>query len=577
MRMRVRLPIPRLGWTLKRKLQIGGVSMLLVTLGFGAHAMRSATELAELNRQTYDNALMSAQFSQSARVWYLTLEGAHRQAVTARSVAELEAHAKVATEAATALTEDLEVVRQRALNPRSAELVTEVGRLLDGWAPARQASLDKARQQLEAATAAGGQSPQTVPIEVPAIAGKLDTLSDLAAETGFKLRERATLAATWTLRIGYGALGASVLVITLVCVGLYRSVIPPLRRFGQCLDALASGDLTQEAPVTGRDEVSTMARRYNSGVRNLRETLRAARSAADTVAEAARESSGGAHEMARQAQRQAASLEETAATLEELTATVKQNADGLDQASRLAGGSRDIADTAGHVVTEAVAAMGEINQASRKIADIITTIDEIAFQTNLLALNAAVEAARAGEQGRGFAVVAAEVRNLAQRSATAAREIKALIGDSVTKVAGGSALVNRSGQTLEEIVVSVRRVTDIIGEIAAAGKEQSSGIEQVNRAVTEMDRAVQANAAQAEELSSTAQSLADQAEQLQTLVARFVLDEDAGDTATVGGALVNDAARTAAEIPAELADTRRPTRIRRPLNQAASAHSSLRG
>ena len=174
-------------------------------------------------------------------------------------------------------------------------------------------------------------------------------------------------------------------------------------------------------------------------------------------------------------------------------------------------------------------------------------------------------------------MVAAEVRKLAQRSATAAREIKALIGDSVTKVAGGSTLVNRSGQTLEEIVVSVRRVTDIIGEIAAAGQEQSSGIEQVNRAVTEMDRAVQANAAQAEELSSTAESLADQAEHLRTLVARFVLDETAEDTARVGGVLVNDAARTAAEIPAELADTRRATRIRRPLNQAASADSSLRG
>jgi methyl-accepting chemotaxis protein len=173
-----------------------------------------------------------------------------------------------------------------------------------------------------------------------------------------------------------------------------------------------------------------------------------------------------------------------------------------------------------------VEAMAEINQSSKKIADIITTIDEIAFQTNLLALNAAVEAARAGEQGRGFAVVAAEVRNLAQRSATAAKEIKALIEDSVGKVESGSELVNKSGQTLSEIVTSVKRVTDIIGDIAAASQEQSSGIDQVNRAVTQMDHVVQSNAAQTEELSSTARSLRGQAQQLQVLVAKFKLKHD---------------------------------------------------
>jgi ABC-type transporter Mla subunit MlaD len=170
--------------------------------------------------------------------------------------------------------------------------------------------------------------------------------------------------------------------------------------------------------------------------------------------------------------------------------------------------------------------MGEINQASKKIADIITAIDEIAFQTNLLALNAAVEAARAGEQGRGFAVVAAEVRNLAQRSASAAKEIKGLIQDSVRKVDTGCELVNQSGQSLKEIVASVGRVSDIIAEIAAASKEQAAGIEQVNKAVTQMDSVIQGNAAQTEELSGTAQGLAAQAEQLQALVARFRLEQD---------------------------------------------------
>lgn len=185
--------------------------------------------------------------------------------------------------------------------------------------------------------------------------------------------------------------------------------------------------------------------------------------------------------------------------------------------------SRDTAEKGGQVVTAAVQAMGAINQASSRIAAIITTIDEIAFQTNLLALNAAVEAARAGEQGRGFAVVATEVRNLAQRSATAAKEIKALIQDSGQKVEDGSTLVNQSGQTLGEIVSAVKRVTDIIAEMAAASQEQSQGIDQVNKAVTQMDQVVQQAASQTEELSSTAQALASQAEQLQALVGRFKL------------------------------------------------------
>ena len=200
--------------------------------------------------------------------------------------------------------------------------------------------------------------------------------------------------------------------------------------------------------------------------------------------------------------------------------------------------------------------MKEINQSSRKIADIITTIDEIAFQTNLLALNAAVEAARAGEQGRGFAVVASEVRNLAQRSATAAKEIKGLIQDSVAKVEAGSELVNRSGETLTEIVGSVKRVTDIIAEIAAASQEQTTGIDQVNRAVTQMDQVTQSNAAQTEELSSTAQALAGQAGELQALVGRFKL----GDGGGAGGTSSLPASGLGAPRPAAAARPATPGR-----------------
>jgi methyl-accepting chemotaxis protein len=241
------------------------------------------------------------------------------------------------------------------------------------------------------------------------------------------------------------------------------------------------------------------------------------------VAAAAEQLSSGAQEISSGAQEQASSLEETAASLEELSSTVRQNADNAQQANQLASGSRDVARKGGQVVESAVHAMHEINTSSRKIADIITTIDEIAFQTNLLALNAAVEAARAGEQGRGFAVVAGEVRNLAQRSALAAKEIKTLIQDSVRKVEDGSALVTDSGRTLEEIVGSVKRVTDIVAEIAAASREQSIGIEQVTTAVGAMDHVTQANASQTEELNATAENLAAQARQMKDLVSHFRL------------------------------------------------------
>ena len=213
-------------------------------------------------------------------------------------------------------------------------------------------------------------------------------------------------------------------------------------------------------------------------------------------------------------------------SLEEITATVRQSADNARQASQLASGSRDAAEQGQEVVSNAVTAMAEINAASAKIADIIGTIDEIAFQTNLLAVNAAVEAARAGEEGRGFAVVAAEVRSLAQRSAEAAKQIKALIQDSLRKVEKGTELVNKSGETLHGIVSSVKRVTDIVGEIAAAAGEQSTGIEQVNTAMTQMDQVTQSNSAQTEELSSTAESLSDQAAGLMELVKTFTLSKD---------------------------------------------------
>ncbi|MDY3556233.1 methyl-accepting chemotaxis protein [Gemmata sp. JC717] len=294
------------------------------------------------------------------------------------------------------------------------------------------------------------------------------------------------------------------------------------------VDALAAGDFTVAVPDLGIDAVGQMARSLNAAVVSVRTALEGVRDVSEQLADASSQLSSASEEISSGAQEQASSLEETASALQEITATVKQSADNAQQARQLASGSKEVAERGGQVVSGAVGAMSEINGSSKKIAEIITTIDEIAFQTNLLALNAAVEAARAGEQGRGFAVVATEVRNLAQRSATAAKEIKALINDSVKKVDTGTELVNKSGSTLAEIVGSVKRVTDIVTEMAAASREQSAGIEQVNKAVSQMDSVTQRNASQTEEMSATAQSLTDQAGQLRDLVGRFKLGRGSG-------------------------------------------------
>jgi methyl-accepting chemotaxis protein len=322
------------------------------------------------------------------------------------------------------------------------------------------------------------------------------------------------------------ALGAGVT----LTVATGRSIVRPLVGLTGALQEVARGDadLTRRLDETRTDELGIMSRAFNEFLVKLGGIVGQVTDAAASARAAAGQLSSSTGQLSSGAQEQAASLEETAASLEEIASTVKQTADSAQQADRLAVQARKTAERGSEVVRTAVTAMSEITSVSRRIADITTTIDEIAFQTNLLALNAAVEAARAGEQGRGFAVVAAEVRALAQRAATAAKEIKALIGDSVSKVAAGSEVVTRSGQTLDEIVGSVTRVTDLIAEIAAASREQTHGIEQVNRAVAQMDQVVQGSAAQTEEISSTAEALATQAAELQALVGRFRVGEERG-------------------------------------------------
>jgi methyl-accepting chemotaxis protein len=291
------------------------------------------------------------------------------------------------------------------------------------------------------------------------------------------------------------------------------------------LSEVIGGNLRRRLDMTGKAGFAEMlGKSVNQLADNMADLVSSVKGAAGEVLRGAEEISSGNVNLSSRTEQQSSSLEETASSMEEMTSTVKQNADNAGQANQLATAARDQAEKGGTVVGKAVKAMTEINESSKKIADIIGVIDEIAFQTNLLALNAAVEAARAGEQGRGFAVVASEVRSLAGRSATAAREIKDLIQDSVKKVEDGSVLVAQSGQTLEQIVSSVKKVSDIIAEIAAASREQSSGIEQVNRAVMQMDETTQQNAALVEEATASSRAMADQARQLDELLARFQVD-----------------------------------------------------
>ncbi len=295
----------------------------------------------------------------------------------------------------------------------------------------------------------------------------------------------------------------------------------PLHETSRIVKKLADGDLTDRASEAFEGEFAALSTSVNACVDNLSKMATQIRDGAASLSGSAGEIAKGNEDLSQRTEEQASSLEQTASSMEELTGTVKQTADNASEADQLANKAHAEAEKGGSVVTDAITAMSEINTSSKKIADIIGVIDEIAFQTNLLALNAAVEAARAGEQGRGFAVVASEVRNLAQRSAGAAKEIKTLINDSVQKVQEGSRLVDKSGETLTSIVTAVQKVSTIIAEISSASQEQSAGIDQINKAIVQMDEVTQQNAALVEQASAVSESMNDESNALAELMLFF--------------------------------------------------------
>ncbi len=327
-----------------------------------------------------------------------------------------------------------------------------------------------------------------------------------------------------------------------LCVVFFvsRAIAAPVARAAGMLSEIADGkgDLTRRMPVESGDEVGALAEAFNRFVSSLNRTMSEVRGSTLAISGASSEIAAGNQDLSGRTEAQAANLEQTASTMQQITATVKQNADNARAANQLVLAAREQAEKGGDVVGEVVATMGAISASSRKIADIISVIDGIAFQTNILALNAAVEAARAGEQGRGFAVVASEVRNLAQRSAAAAREIRTLIAESVGKVEAGGALVDQAGSTMTDIVGAVRRVADLMSEIAAASAEQSENIGRVGQSIGAMDDATQQNAALVEEAAAAAAALQQQSARLEQVVSVFRLEEEVGEGAPSQRALV---------------------------------------
>jgi methyl-accepting chemotaxis protein len=358
----------------------------------------------------------------------------------------------------------------------------------------------------------------------------LDALTELAAYEDRQNTQAATdaksafaWATTLMLTLGGIALLAGIAAAYWITSRLLQQLGGEPSYAAKIAAQIAAGDLAANIEIKHSDRTSLLV-----AMKSMRDSLvdivGQVRIGTDAIANASSEIASGNLDLSSRTEQQAGSLEKTASSMEELTSTVKQNADNARQANQLAASASEVARKGGAVVSQVVDTMGSINESAKKIVDIISVIDGIAFQTNILALNAAVEAARAGEQGRGFAVVAAEVRNLAQRSAAAAREIKTLIGNSVEQVEIGSKLVGQAGITMDEVVDSVRRVTDIMSEITAASQEQSAGIEQVNHAIIEMDSVTQQNAALVEQAASAAQSLQDQAAEVANVVSIFKLD-----------------------------------------------------
>ncbi len=507
-----------------RQLTLAFAFALAITALLGAVALVSLAKEDASARELSDKWLAGVGHLAQARAAVIEMremEVKHSRTEDRSYHSEYEEKIAGSTKTTTAA---LSAYRDIAMGEEDTKLLAAVDK---GWADyqkfvQRVISLGREKKQADAADISDGAAAMALDETV----GALGAITSFNFAGGSQAAERASAAYTQAKTLVMSLLAAALVLVTVLATVITRGLLSQLggepREAVRVARAVAAGDLSTPVTLRAGDSTSLMAS-LQAMQAGLTDAVRQVREGSESVATGSTQIAEGNQDLSGRTERQAGALQQTASTMDELGVTVRNNADNARQANQLAQGAAQVATKGGQVVGEVVHTMKGITDSSRKIADIISVIDGIAFQTNILALNAAVEAARAGEQGRGFAVVAGEVRSLAQRSAAAAKEIKMLIGASVERVEQGTALVDQAGRTMGEIVVAIDRVSAIVGEISAATVEQSAGVTQVCEAVTQMDQATQQNAALVEESAAAAESLKDQAQRLVQAVAVFRL------------------------------------------------------
>ncbi|OWT72891.1 hypothetical protein CEY04_22500 [Achromobacter sp. HZ28] len=506
------------------RLVLGFAIVLILLIGASSFSMYQLHHIAEANRVTLENPLFKERL---AADWSRNTFGSiRRTSVLAKSADNslMAYFAKDAEQISQSTTEITKRIESLIVGEQEKALFAEVGRARQRYTDTRNAVMtQKAAGNIDEANRIFNQEYS------PAAQQYEDRIEDFVKTQRQAIDEAKQLIANdytrgTELLFVITALGV---VLGAVCaVIISRGIVRPISYAVRVANTVANGDLTQRITAESKDEMGQLLQSLRTMNLNLARTVSGIRTGAETISTASAEIAAGNADLSSRTEEQAASLEETAASMEQMASTVKQNADNARQANKLAASASAVAERGGVAVEEVVQTMGAISASSRKISDIVSVIDGIAFQTNILALNAAVEAARAGEQGKGFAVVAGEVRTLAQRSASAAKEIKGLIEDSVGKVNVGAGQVERAGTTMREIVTSVKHVTDIMGEITTASEEQAQGVDQVNIAIAQMDEVTQQNAALVEQSAAAAGAMQDQAAELVRAVATFKVGND---------------------------------------------------
>ncbi|BEV14175.1 methyl-accepting chemotaxis protein [Herbaspirillum sp. DW155] len=505
-----------------KKLALSFAVVIALTLLQGLFAIRELKQVNNASGEIVSKWMPTMDAARELQGSLPPLRLTELQLVTAVTPQERSAANQSIKARLDALAKQRAVFEERMSEPEEKEQYAQFGKNLAAYLKVDEQLAEMAANQQYDETRAlfNGESARLY----NAMVGNLNAIVKLNASGSARADEEASGVFRAAQRWIVGLLAATVIIGSLLAFVVAANVARPLKEAVEIAQRVARGDLTLRIRPAGRDETGRLMEALRAMNESLRDIVSEVRQGTDTIATASNEIARGNLDLSNRTEQQAGSLEETASAMEQLTSTVTQNADNARQANQLAATASDIASQGGEVVSQVVRTMEGITESSRRIADIISVIDGIAFQTNILALNAAVEAARAGEQGRGFAVVASEVRSLAQRSAGAAKEIKELIDDSVQKVSAGSELVERAGSTMNEVVASVRRVTDVVAEISAATQEQSGGINEVNLAITQMDETTQQNAALVEQAAAAADSLKGQAGNLAAVVGKFKLD-----------------------------------------------------